>query len=246
MHRKRIAVWVWLFLSVFLIASAKDPSQEEELLRVFDRRGAKIDRYMLHVGSRAPGNYSSADLQNLADRLAGELGLGEVQTKNMADGTRYEAHGKWNRNLQVKMAVINDRPGDSFVKPYISISAAGRGPLNQAHFFEAHGRLFRTLQKFRIDTNTHFSIQGKLPFEHRANRDDREELVNQVVRELGAEEVESMRTERTTSVSAHTPLFNGGLKTKGGTMNVQVAAKIGDDDRQIILTLGTPIITIEY
>ena len=47
-----------------------------------------------------------------------------------------------------------------------------------------------------------------------------------------------MRTERTTSVSAHTPLFNGGLKTKGGTMNVQVAAKIGDDDRQTFLPWG--------
>ncbi|EGK10711.1 YwmB family TATA-box binding protein [Kroppenstedtia eburnea] len=246
MRRKRIAVWVWLFLSVFLIASAKNPSQEEGLLRVFDRTGAKMDRHMLHAGSRASESVASEDLPGLAEQLAGELGLGAVHSKSMTDGMRYEADGKWNRNLQVEMVVINDRPEEALVQPYISIRAVGRGPLSQAHLDEARSRLFRTLQKFRIDTSTHFSIQGKLPVGHRVNRDDREKLVRQVVRELGAEEVESMRTERIISVSAHTPLFNGGLNTKGGTMNVQVAAKVGDDDRQIILTLGTPIITIEY
>lgn len=246
MSRKRIAVWVWLFLSIFLIASAQNPSQEERLLRVFEQTGAKMDHHMLHAGSRTPERMASEDLPELAEQLADELDLGAVHTQSRTDGMRYEAHGKWNRNLQVKMVVINDRLEEPFVQPYISIRAAGHGPLNQAQLVEIRGRLFHTLQKFQIDTSTHFSIQGKLSVGHRVNRGDREKQVDQVIKKLGAEEVESMRTERITSVSAHTPLFNGGLKTQGGTMNLQVAAKVGDDGRQILLTLGTPIITIEY
>lgn len=244
--RKRIAAWALFLLSVFMIASSSTHLQEEEAIRVFEGAGAKAEHYMLHIGSRTPRTHSAEDLSSLAKHLAGELGLNAVRKKTMADGTRYEAQGKWDRNIQVEMAVINDRPGDLFVQPYISIGVAGRGPLSTADLFDTRARLLRTLHKFKMDAGIHFSIQGTVPFGHRVEARDREELVNRVIRELEATEVESMRTERTTSVSAHTPLFNGGLKTKGGTMNVQVAAKTGDHDRQVILTLGTPIITIEY
>ncbi|MEW9031585.1 MAG: YwmB family TATA-box binding protein [Planifilum fimeticola] len=47
-------------------------------------------------------------------------------------------------------------------------------------------------------------------------------------------------------MSAFTPALRGGLETKGGTMNVQVAARMDRNGERLILTLGTPIITIEY
>ena len=55
-----------------------------------------------------------------------------------------------------------------------------------------------------------------------------------------------MRSKRTTSVSAYTPLLAGKLWANGNLMNVQVAAREGSDQQGLILTLGTPIITIEY
>ncbi|SMO67024.1 YwmB family TATA-box binding protein [Melghirimyces algeriensis] len=245
MIRKWITIPLLLLLSIFLIASSTTPHDEEKLIRTFDRTGAKVKTYMLHYGSRIEQKVSGDDVKGLAQDLANELELGPLRVKTLDEGTRFEAKGNWKRNIQVELTVINDRPDALFVKPYIAIRAEGHG-LVRTHLFDARNRLNRTLPEFGIQSRAHFSIQGMISESTGKRGRGREHLVRQVLKDLEASEVESMRTKRMTSVSAHTPFFNGGVKTKGGTMNVQVAAKAGDRDDQVILTLGTPIITIEY
>jgi hypothetical protein len=107
---------------------------------------------------------------------------------------------------------------------------------------EARNRIIHTLKQHQIQPRTHFSLQGRIS----SSDSDRERVVGSVLQRLGAHEVESMKSEHTTSVSAYTPLFAGGLSTNGKTMNIQVAAKDADRGDGVILTVGTPIITIEY
>ena len=73
-----------------------------------------------------------------------------------------------------------------------------------------------------------------------------EYLLAEIFRLLKAEEVEAMRTDHTVSISALSPLLPAGIKTRGGMMNMQAAVRMNQDAHRMVITLGTPIITIEY
>lgn len=186
------------------------------------------------------------EVPHLAERLAQAWDLELSNPAVFADGTRWTGKGNWGRNIHVQYTVINDRPYQTFSQPYISIQVTGRGHPDLQQLSATRNRIIQTLQQYGIQPRIHFSLQGHLSSKSTMELSDRNRIISLVLHHLGAHEVESMRTERTTSVSAYTPLFSGGLTTSGGKMNVQVAAKYDHDDDGIILTVGTPIITIEY
>ncbi|MFC4077380.1 YwmB family TATA-box binding protein [Salinithrix halophila] len=230
--------------AVFLIATTPSPEAETTLTDALAEAGAEPEFYMLHYGSRMGEAFERETVPGHVERLARKLNLGSVRSVPSADGLRWSASGRWKRNLRVEMNVIVDKPRDFFVQPYVSIKVMGRGRPDKG-LIQARDHISHILQQHQIQPRTHFSIQGTISKRTDSNG-QKDEMINRVLGRLGAREVESMRTDRTASVSAYTPLFSGGLKTKGGTMNVQAAAKVAHDDHHVILTLGTPIITIEY
>ncbi|WP_176391824.1 YwmB family TATA-box binding protein [Marininema halotolerans] len=233
-----------LVSAVFLLATTPQPQAETTLTEALIKAGATPEKYMLHHGSRMPNSISLKSLPHQVDRLAKDFGLGTMHKAPVAEGLRWTAEGTWGRNLTVECNVIVDKPEDAYVKPYLSIQVKGHGRPDEGLIL-ARDHMIQILRQYHIQPRTHFSIQGTLS-KLTDSYGQKDKTIQQVLTRLGARKVESMNTDRTTSVSAYTPLFSGGLVTKGGEMNVQAAAKVATDDRHVILTLGTPIITIEY
>lgn len=237
----RVRLGIFCPLVLLLAASAPLPQTETALVQLMEDVGAEPAFYMMHHGSRTTSAYGRAEVPQMMSRLAKDMDLGPVKSISVADGLRWNASGYWTRNLRVELNVINDKPQSNFVKPYISVRVEGHG-LPDHRLSQARKRLVHVLRLHGIEPRTHFSVQGMV---HSSEGISKKKIVDQVLTQLGAHEVESMKSSHTVSVSAYTPLFTGGLKTKGGRMNLQAAVKTSDDHR-IILTLGTPIITIEY
>ena len=91
----------------------------------------------------------------------------------------------------------------------------------------------------RVKPQFQFSIQGHQEGLHQ------NETMKEALHLLRAREVESLRT-KTVSVSAFSSLLGDPIQTAGGEMNVQVATKVDEGNKRLIVTIGTPIITIEY
>ncbi|WP_169713646.1 YwmB family TATA-box binding protein [Paludifilum halophilum] len=232
-------------LTTFLVGSSPMTREERIIVRALEEAGAKPSLYMWHHGGRTKDFYPRESVSTWVDALTDDLDIESARRVTEADGQRWTASGVWKRNIHIELNVINDRPRERFVQPYISIRLMGRG-LSDAHLFRARNHLIRVLQQHHLEPRTHFSVQGTIQPPTRRESLRKEKIIARVLMRLGADEVESMKSERTTSVSAYTPLFNGGLETRGGTMNIQAAVKTGTDEKSVIFTLGTPIITIEY
>ncbi|PTM56736.1 YwmB family TATA-box binding protein [Desmospora activa] len=244
--KKGIVLVVVVWIAGLLVASVPQPDPEATLLETWQKTGTETERYNIHHGGRSR-QIPQEEVQHLAERLAQAWNLELADPTVFADGTRWTAEGNWGRNIRVQCIVINDKPHQSFVQPYISIQVTGRGHPDSHQLSDARNRIIQTLQQNQIQPRIHFSLQGRLSSASTSmDQSDRDRVIGSVLQHLGANEVESMHTERTTSVSAYTPLFSRGLTTSGGRMNVQVAAKYDHNDDGIILTVGTPIITIEY
>lgn len=240
---RRSLVWLLVIGTVgILTASLPAPGPEETLLQTWEAAHVQTEQFMIHHGGRSDRFMLQEEVPRLAQRLAQAWNLELSEPVVFADGTRWTAKSTWGRNIHVQCIVINDRPQQSFTQPYISIQVTGRGHPERHQLSEARSRIIHTLKQHQIQPRTHFSLQGRIS----SSDSDRERVVGSVLQRLGAHEVESMKSEHTTSVSAYTPLFAGGLSTNGKTMNIQVAAKDADRGDGVILTVGTPIITIEY
>ncbi|GGE05113.1 hypothetical protein GCM10011571_02720 [Marinithermofilum abyssi] len=242
--KSTIHMCLMLCVSSFLVASAPSSQTESSLIHAFDATGARAELYMLHYGSRMNQPQSSDAIPQWVNRMAHEWGLNQPVQVPVVEGKRWSASGTWERNLQVELTVINDEPDQQRVYPYVSVKITGKGHPDVS-LLNAKNRLNRELQRFQLNKSTHFSIQGSLSVQ-KGQYSKKTALLQKVLGGLQAREVEAMKTDRVISVSAYTPRLSGGLQTRGGTMNVQAAAKDGYDNQKIIITLGTPIITIEY
>jgi hypothetical protein len=242
MDWKRLTSGILFFFIIFLsVGSVSPPDDTERLIDAFYRVGGQPEKIVLHHGNRTENPWSREEVSNLAERLSRELGLGPVRRIADRHGHRWTATGGWGRNLQARLNVINDRVDLQKNRPYISVQLTGRGHPGEEWSRFRH-RLEKVLLRHGIVPNIQFSIQGS----HSGKASHPEEAVRRVLERLNAREIEGMRTDRTTSISAFTPALRGGLETKGGRMNVQVAARMDRSSDRMILTLGTPIITIEY
>jgi hypothetical protein len=229
-----------IILSTFIVASAPAAVPEQTLTHVFLEMGAQPERYVLHHGGRIAQVMEEHQVDDWTDELRQALGLSPAQRKE-GDGLRWSASGWWGRNQRVELIVINDEPTKRWIQPYVSVRINGRGRPDAA-FFRARQRLVKRLEQQGIAPRLHFSIQGHQELQP----SNKEQWIQQAMKRMRAREVEALRTAPTTSVSCYSPLFPDGLNTQGGFMNLQVAARMDPLHHRIAVTMGTPIITIEY
>jgi hypothetical protein len=232
---------VWLLFSFLLMGSQMKLEPEQELLHVFHSVGGRPELYVLHFGSRTASSMTKEKIEQLANKLQVSLGTASVKKNVETDGIRYTATGWVARGLLVQWVIINDEPSRFKVRPYLSLQLIGKGEPG-ADFKEARDRCTEVLHENGIIPSYHFSVQGTTSVAH----GDSEKILARVARALKAKEVEEMRTDRTISLSLFSPQLSSGIRTGGGVMNVQAAARMNHDTHRLILTLGTPIITIEY
>ena len=227
-------------LCSLLLGSDVQPDSEWRLIEAFHGVGAEPKRYVFHLGGRTERAIDRTELPTLVQEFSSALQLAlpnHISTKN---GVEWKASGV-QRNLHLRIHVLNDEPNLSRIHPYISIHLSGKGiPDTQLSYTKK--RLAPVLKKYGVNSQFQFSIQGLIPGIHHRPYD----TVDEVLKILHAREIESLKGKRTASITAYTPLLSGGLQSKGNTMNVQVAAREGSGQGGVILTLGTPIITIEY
>lgn len=236
-----IQAGLWLLLSCCLVGSQMKPEPEAILLNTIQQMGIEPNITVLHHGSRIEQRLSSKQLDSFVIQLVNSLQLDNVEKESNQDGIKYIATGKIGRNINIDLHVINDEPTSTWVKPYISIQLKGRGKLD-SEWTLARNLVVHALQSNGLIPKLHISFQGSM-----TNSSSRlEQPIVQALEKLQAKEIESMRTSHTVSISAYSPLLPDRLKTGGGWMNVQIAARLSHDNQRLIFTIGTPIITIEY
>lgn len=228
-------------LPFLFIGSQEQPQPEGHLLETFKKVGVEPERYVLHYGSRIHRAMSQKEIEEWTQELSRLLDIGPVEINDELDGIKFSAEGAVERNILVKLVVINDEPSKAQIHPYLSIQLVGKGN-HQENWQAARDQVTRVLLDHGITPFYHFSVQGSRP----VKTEQEEHLLSEIFRLLKAKEVEAMRTDHTISISALSPLLPAGIKTKGGMMNMQAAIRMNRDAHRMVITLGTPIITIEY
>jgi hypothetical protein len=195
--------------------------------------------YVVHHSGRMGHLLPSSQAEQNMRKWVNELSLGKLEKRIDQDGIRYDASGKWG-NLKVSFYMIIDQPDARVSEPYIAIQVTGHGRPKD-DWPKAAERIQKFLFEQKIPTHLHYSIQGD--FERST---DTIKVAHHVVKLLNAKEIEGMETNQTVSISAYSSAFSESIQTGRGKMNLQIATHRVIKDGKLIVTIGSPIITVEY
>lgn len=235
-----IKICLGCIFSLGLVSSADTPPVDQTMLTVLQKLQITPQQYMLHHGGRTEKLWHRDEMDQLANALARSFHLNHPQKMLDTRSIEYKATGSWKRKLLISIRVVNMKPEQTWSQPYISIRLSGDGKPG-IHFYQAREQLKTVLKDVNVSANLDFAIQGTKPAIL-----DGKLYVKSALRQLHATEVEAVQDYPLISQSAYSPLMEQKLRTRGGWMNVQVAARIDRTHQQMIFTLGSPIITIEY
>ncbi|MDQ0415856.1 hypothetical protein J2Z48_000014 [Croceifilum oryzae] len=234
---------VWIVLCVLLMGNTQAQNDSiQEILDHYQTTRATPSLFVLHHGSRTNQLLTSQEVEELAKRLNDQFHGENLQTYKSADGVRYQGDHLLSPSLKVAIRVVDDRPTQTKKKPYVSLELRGTGAPD-ARLKQFQEQFRQICQAFGMTPSLHFSIQGDVDLKEAS---ELKSLIQSTTKSFGATQMEEMTTEKTVSISYFIPRWGSGIVTKGGEMNLQVSARWNYQTNRAVLTMGTPIITIEY
>lgn len=233
--RRWVPILLLVFFCVFLLAKSVQSEPELKLVQAFQELHVTPEQYVLHYGSKL-NLMNQQEIVNFMQPFQNEFHLPMTMKKIKEEGRIYQSSGRFH-SFDMKFTFFCEGTANK-TEPYLSIQITGKGPFDK-ELLNIKKQLSHFLRINKREPEFHFSIQG-----HQRTL-NQERTMWEALRALDAKEVESMR-EKTVSVSAYSPLLEGKVKTAGGEMNVQIATKVDEEKKELIVTMGTPIITIEY
>jgi len=236
--------FIFLLISIFFmlgLAIPKNQQDVDQLIKAFQEADAVLNGYWLQV-SFPYGNYTN-DQQLLKEgqRLSSIFQL-PVENRLVEIGNQksYITKGIWSDDDEVELQL--KRLGDEQPQMYLLFHLKGRDSLDD---FRKHAAALREKTKaLQISPIINACIQGKI--NDKLNHMEQSVLIESLLHSLAAKKVEVLDTKLVKSVSAFSPEIAHFIWTGHHKMNVQVATHVNHLEQTTILTLGTPIIAIEY
>jgi hypothetical protein len=239
MKRLRLLqVGVCLWMSLCLVGSDVHHSSENILFQSLQEMGFRLEYYVLHHGERTTQPMTSVQIEQWVKHLQQALQSAPVEKQNHAEEIYYMTVKEITPNIKITLKIVNDRPLQQRNCPYVSVQLAGNGIPDPT----VRRQITELLHANGIIPHFHTSLQGSKPL----FATSLEEPITSIFQRLQAYEVEAMRTDYTVSISAYSPLLQERLPTAGGVMNLQAATRVNRQSHRLMLTIGVPIITIEY
>lgn len=241
--QKKAFILVLISISFILGLTGKETDQNhiEPFVQTFQKTGAVLDSYWLHIGIPYGMYVDDQQLLKTGNELSSWFELPQLKDLTEIQSQKgFAVKGTWGEETEAELRLI--RQNEQTKEMYLIFRLKGTDSLEkmQSHY----KRLHNILEKIRISPIISSCIQGNI----NDTLDDVRQLtlIEEVIHNLSAEKVEMLDTKLVKSISAYSPKLGYSIWTGHQKMNLQIAAHVNKIEQKTILTMGTPIITIEY
>jgi len=240
-------VQMWWILALFLVAgwTGRDTGGTENVQRLWEATmsaGVIAQEVTLHAYRQVEAGAQMARPEALLARFQQQV----IPTARMtvASLARHEwaglrATGAPETGVTVRVAVLDGPGGTRVVAMNWTRLAPRAGDVRR----DAQ-RLSAWLAAEGFPAHLDITLRGE--WKGAGAGDLRETATAAVLRALRATVVEVAVDDAMYSISGYSPLLSGGLATGSRRMNIQAAASRAAEDGAVWVTVGTPLITVEY
>lgn len=237
----KIILIVSLFFTLGLSVQGSNQQDIELLIETFQQSGAELSNYWLHVGVPYITISEEDELLAVGKRLSKSLNLPEAQKIVTLKGQKaYFTKGTWGNGTEVELQIKAQNENSN--QMYLIFHLQGNENLEAlAGYYDT---LKDKLAKNHISPKINTCIQGNINV--KLSSVGQFVLIDNLLHSIDAEEVEKLDTTLVKSVSAYSPKIENYIWTNNNKMNIQIASHLNNLQQQTVITIGTPIITVEY
>lgn len=236
---------VFLYTGWSHLSAAQQTVNVHPLVQTLQTNSWQLESWMVHHG--APLNRPLTERQ--LNHLVRYFHLQERKTDSPFQPTPNSTQSEdvyfsdWRRNIPLEIRVIRRGNEKAVSSHYLVVQVQADGRSSDS-LLEAVQYVSEGLAEAGIHPDIQVSIQGSTP--RMLSRDEQEQFIHRTLHHLNAYEVEALRDATSTSVSAFSPQLGQPIMSNGREMNVQIALRNDKVHQRTTITMGTPIITIEY
>jgi hypothetical protein len=187
-----------------------------------------VDQHMLQVGKKLSQAFGIPQAEKLSESNSHSIYSAKAEVVPGAVGT-------------VTVASPQGQPSC-----YIILRLDASHETEQTELIKWQDQAGEQLKKIGIHGQWNVMVQGYVGEQEQSHQKSSEELVNDLVQAFKGNIVESYRDQNTISMSLATDEFQSYIKSGNKTVNLQVALHQESTTGMWRLTVGTPIITMEY
>ena len=216
------------------------------LIDAMKKTGAAPERFQLHYGSMQPTIYSSVkEVKDAAKQLAQQAGLApeaeqaeEISFHRTMQGVYVELHA-----VALPRSAADGTAGTAGWSSYLTVKmTAGSEGLTSLQ--KQYSGMYKALKNDKILPHFNSCVEGI--YSGTLENDVQLDKLHQLFGFLGATVVEQAEDPTVKSLSAYTSQIPAYILTNQQQMNVQAGIHVDRFGDRTRLTIGTPIITMEY
>lgn len=236
-----ILLCISLFFILGLSVQGNNQQDIDLLIETFQQSGAELSNYWLKVGVPYITITGEDELLAIGKSLSQSLNLPEAQKLVTLDEQKaYFTKGSWGNGTEVELQIKAQRPNSNDM--YLIFQLQGNENLEALSGY--YSTLKDILNKNQISPKINTCIQGNI--NDKLSSEGQFVLIEKLLHSIAAEEVEKLDTSLVKSVSAYSPKLENYIWTNNNKMNIQIASHVNNLQQETVVTIGTPIITVEY
>ena len=246
---KIISIVCFIFLFAWTVFADQEPTNNLEasqkalqvIMGAMEQSGAQPERIQLHYGTAYRTYDSIQEVEALAERLGSEMGL-----ENMTNTAPHEySFIHFDQGVQTELRVIatptqgKNSTWDSYITVRLNADSKELNAI-QTKLKNVN----KALVDERILPQFNSCVQGF--YSGTLKNDVQRMKVDQLFTIMGATVVEKVEDSTVKSYSGYSSGIAPFIITNGQKMNVQAGLHVDQQENVTRLTIGTPIITMEY
>lgn len=239
----KVFTMLFLFLTITMMyhVQGHEENEVEILGKAFSSSNAKLDFYNLQF-SKYYGKYNNDGLLlKQGNEISSIMDIPAISNlKNNKGYKIYVNKGKWDTGSEVQ--IIINRSSKKSNELYLIFKLTGYSSLEALK--KDYSKLTKILQDNLNSIKINSCIQGSIY----VNLDNTRQcaVIDRILHKIRAKRVESFESNLVKSISAYSKNFENYILTGNKKMNFQISTHYDNIHKKTILTLGTPIINIEY
>jgi hypothetical protein len=225
-------------------AAMENPSSVLE--QAFQATDAQVEQYSVRGFAVKKNQWMEwEDVFRLAQDLAASMNIRNIKQENtkQADENQVRLYGQWDDQTHIMVSVLSMKKSQMDVQTIMIIKVDRQGnSLRELKTIQERLRYTSLLYGIPMEIST--TLQGTIAAQ--LSEKQQEQIIHRVFGEVGAKEVEGLRSPKVTSISAYTPKIAEHIVSMQRPINLQVAAHFDQYRQKTHVVIGSPVITVEY
>ncbi|OEF99814.1 hypothetical protein BHF71_01160 [Vulcanibacillus modesticaldus] len=230
-----------LFFSLGITVKGNGGQDVEYLIKAFNKTGAKMDTYWLNFGIPYGKYEDDQQLLQIGNRLSSSFKLPVAKELIIIGAQKvYSSKGTWGDGTEVELQIkkYSQQSNDLYLLFHL------KGNSSTDDLLKYYNLLEKILDENNLYPKINSCVQGNI--DDKLSNVDQFVLIEELLASLEAKEIEKLDTDLVKSISAYSPKITNSIWTGDKKMNIQIATHVSNLQQKTIITMGTPIITIEY